>query len=122
MQETWIVALIAPAILTILGWLTNRMDKTAKLVGLLQGEIGRLDAKVRNLEARIEQKDKLLERKGLIIQEAFRCKTPSYRCPVLIKQSQFNDNEHEIKGVAQQQPGQHTPQSDEISGGGCGEG
>ena len=76
-METWITALVAPATLLILTWITNRtgrrIDETQKLVTLLQQEIGRLNIKIEKLETKVETRDEALERKSIIIQEAFRC-------------------------------------------------
>ena len=125
-METWITALVAPATLLILTWITNRtgrrIDETQKLVTLLQQEIGRLNIKIEKLETKVETRDEALERKSIIIQEAFRCRTPSSKCPVLIKQSQLNDYAQNSTGAAQPQSGQHSPQCDPLSGGDCGDG
>lgn len=117
MAETWIVALIAPAILTVLGWIINRMDKTAKLVATLQGEIDRLNEKVLKLEQANEGKDRVIAQERATIQEAYRCKTPSYKCPVLLKQAEFNNWNLYDKRTEEQQPREHTPEQDDIPGG-----
>ena len=57
---------------------------------LLQDEIGRLTVKVEKLETKLETKEDALERKSIIIQEAFRCRISSMKCPVLLKQAEYN--------------------------------
>ncbi len=120
-METWIVALIAPAFLTILGWLTNKTDKTAKLVALLQAEVDRLSERVKDMDAEVIRNNRTIAQERATIQEAYKCKTPSYRCPVLIKQAELynlilcDDQRNE-----EQQPGQHPAQQDAVPGAGCG--
>lgn len=84
-METWIIYVIAPIAIALVSWILGkngrRIDETSKLVALLQEEITRLTAKVEKLEAKVEIKEHESERKSGIIQEAFRCKTPSHKCP-----------------------------------------
>ncbi|WP_298063677.1 hypothetical protein [uncultured Rikenella sp.] len=93
-METWIIYVIAPIAVALVSWIlgnnSRRIDETSKVVTLLQDEIGRLTVKVEKLETKLEAKDEVLERKSVIIQEAFRCRTPSMKCPVLIKQAELN--------------------------------
>lgn len=93
-METWIIYVIAPIAVALVSWIlgknSRRIDETSKVVTLLQDEIGRLTVKVEKLETKLETKDEALERKSVIIQEAFRCRTPSMKCPVLIKQAELN--------------------------------
>ena len=98
-METWIIYVIAPIAIALVSWILGkngrRIDETSKLVALLQEEITRLTAKVEKLEAKVEIKEHESERKSGIIQEAFRCKTPSHKCPVLIKLFEFNDQKED---------------------------
>lgn len=93
-MDTWIIYVIAPIAVAMVSWIlgknSRRIDETSKVVTLLQDEIGRLTVKVEKLETKLETKDEALERKSVIIQEAFRCRTPSMKCPVLIKQAELN--------------------------------
>lgn len=93
-METWIIYVIAPIAVALVSWIlgknSRRIDETSKVVTLLQDEIGRLTVKVEKLETKLEMKDEALERKSVIIQEAFRCRTPSMKCPVLIRQAELN--------------------------------
>ena len=93
-METWIIYVIAPVAVALVSWILGkngrRIDETSKLVTLLQDEIARLNIKVEKMEVKIELKDDALERKSVAIQEAFRCRTPSMKCPVLIKQAELN--------------------------------
>lgn len=95
-MEPWIIYVIAPIAIALVSWILGkngrRIDETAKVVSLLQDEISRLTLKVEKLEVKLEIKDSELDRKSVIIQEAFKCRTPSYKCPVLNKQSEFNYN------------------------------
>ncbi|WP_281671152.1 hypothetical protein [Rikenella microfusus] len=93
-MDTWITYVIAPIAVALVSWIlgknSRRIDETSKIVTLLQDEIGRLTVKVEKLETKLETKDEALERKSVIIQEAFRCRTPSAKCPVLIRQTEMN--------------------------------
>lgn len=94
MDDAWITYVIAPIAVALVSWIlgknSRRIDETSKIVTLLQDEIGRLTVKVEKLETKLEAKDDALEQKSRIIQEAFRCRTPSLKCPVLIKQAELN--------------------------------
>ena len=93
-MDTWITYVIAPIAVALVSWIlgknSRRIDETSKIVTLLQDEIGRLTVKGEKLETKLETKDEALERKSVIIQEAFRCRTPSAKCPVLIRQAEMN--------------------------------
>ena len=52
-----------------------------------------------------------------IIQEAFRCKTPSLKCPVLIKLFEFNDQKEDEQRIKKLQSGEYPPECDPIQGG-----
>lgn len=120
-METWVIYIIAPIAIALVSWILGkngrRIDETAKIVGLLQDEISRLTLKVEKLEVKLEAKDGELERKSVIIQAAFECRTPSYKCPVLIKQSEFNyyplRNE---QGTEELQPGKYPPECNHVQG------
>lgn len=122
-METWIIYVFAPIAIALVSWILGkngrRIDETSKLVTLLQEEITRLTTKVARLEAKVEAKEGELERKSVIIQEAFRCKVPSAKCPVLQKLSEVNNiytvnNEQRTK---EPQPGEHPPECDHLQGG-----
>lgn len=93
-MDTWIIYVVAPIAVALVSWIlgknSRRIDETSKIVTLLQDEIGRLTVKVEKLETKLEIKDEALELKSRIIQEAFRCRTPSPECPVLVKQAEWN--------------------------------
>lgn len=93
-MDTWIIYVIAPIAVALVSWIlgknSRRIDETSKIVTLLQDEINRLTMKVEKLEIKLETKDDALERKSIIIQEAFRCRTSSMKCPVLLKQAEYN--------------------------------
>ena len=113
-METWIIYVIAPIAIALVSWILGkngrRIDETSKLVALLQEEITRLTAKVEKLEAKVEIKEHESERKSGIIQEAFRCKTPSHKCPVL------NDQKEDEQRTKKLQPGEYPPECDQIQG------
>ena len=94
MMDTWIIYVIAPIAVALVSWIlgknSRRIDETSKIVTLLQDEIGRLTVKVEKLETKLETKEDALERKSIIIQEAFRCRISSMKCPVLLKQAEYN--------------------------------
>ena len=110
----------APIAIALVSWILGkngrRIDETSKLVALLQEEITRLTAKVEKLEAKVEIKEHESERKSGIIQEAFRCKTPSHKCPVLIKLFEFNDQKEDEQRTKKLQPGEYPPECDQIQG------
>jgi len=112
-METWIIYVIAPIAIALVSWILGkngrRIDETSKLVALLQEEITRLTAKV-------EIKEHESERKSGIIQEAFRCKTPSHKCPVLIKLFEFNDQKEDEQRIKKLQSGKYPPECDPIQG------
>ena len=93
-MDTWITSVIAPIAVALVSWIlgknSRRIDETSKIVALLQDEINRLTVKVEKLETKLETQDETLERKSMIIQEAFRCRTPSMKCPVLLKQAEMS--------------------------------
>lgn len=93
-METWVIYVIAPVAVALVSWIlgknSRRIDETSKVVAILQDEIARLDLKVEKLEAREEIKDAMIEKKSITIQEAFKCRVPSQKCPVLIKQAELN--------------------------------
>lgn len=93
-MDTWIIYVIAPIAVALVSWVlgknSRRIDETSKIVTLLQDEIGRLTVKVEKLETKLETKEDALERKSIIIQEAFRCRISSMKCPVLLKQAEYN--------------------------------
>ena len=115
-METWIIYVIAPIAIALVSWILGkngrRIDETSKLVALLQEEITRLTAKVEKLEAKVEIKEH-----ESIIQEAFRCKTPSLKCPVLIKLFEFNDQKEDEQRIKKLQSGEYPPECDPIQGG-----
>lgn len=117
-METWITYVIAPIAIAIVSWVLGqngrRIDETTKLVALLQDEIDKLNSKVDKLETRVEEKEVESESKSMIIQEAFRCRMPSAKCPVLNKLSQYNEQRFE-----KQKPGEYPPQQDDLQGGDC---
>lgn len=124
-MDTWIISVIAPTVMSLVAWIlgknSRRIDETSKLVGLLQAEISRLATKVEKLELRSEAKDAAIDDRNMIIQAVFECRTPSYKCPVLIKQSEINKNK--IKNYdntksrdSPLQPWQHTQECHDIPG------
>lgn len=116
-METWIIYVIAPVAVALVSWMLGRngrrIDQTSQLVALLQEEIARLTAKVARLELKVEVKERESERKSGIIQEAFRCKTPSARCPVLLKLFETNQRDDD-KRTSQPQSGEYPPQCDPL--------
>ncbi len=102
-MDTWITYVIAPSVVALVSWIlgqnSRRIDETSKVVTLLQDEIGRLTVKVEKLETKLETKDDALEQKSRIIQEAFRCRTPSIQCPVLILQAELSPGVPETNPV-----------------------
>ena len=92
-MDTWIIYVIAPIAVALASWIlgknSRRIDESSKIVTHLQDEIGSLTVKVEKLETKLETKDDALEQKSRIIQEAFRCRTPSMKCPVLIRQAEL---------------------------------
>lgn len=114
-MDTWITYVIAPIAVALVSWIlgknSRRIDETSKIVGLLQDEITRLTEKVAGLESKLERKDDALERKSIIIYEAFRCRTSSQKCPVLIKQAEFNHYtiDNDDKRIEKPEPGEHPP-------------
>lgn len=120
-METWIIYVIAPIAIAIVSWALGRngrrIDETSKLVALLQEEIARLTAKVAKLEEKVEVKERESERKSGIIQEAFRCKTPSAKCPVLLKLFETDERHDHEQRTAQPQPGEYPPECDQVQRG-----
>lgn len=120
-METWIVYVIAPITVAIVSWMLGkngrRIDETSKLVALLQEEISRLTAKVAKLEEKVEVKERDSERKSGIIQEAFRCKTPSAKCPVLQKLFETNDTIENEQRIEKPQSGEYPPELDQVQRG-----
>ena len=120
-METWIIYVIAPIAIALVSWILGRngrrIDETSKLVALLQEEITRLTAKVEKLEAKVEIKEHESERKSGIIQEAFRCKTPSHKCPVLIKLFEFNNQQEDEQRIKKLQSGEYPSECDHLQGG-----
>lgn len=120
-METWVIYVIAPIAVAVVSWMLGkngrRIDETSKLVALLQEEIARLTAKVAKLEDKVEVKDRESERKSGIIQEAFRCKTPSAKCPVLIKLFEFNDQKEDEQRTEKPQPGEYPPERNQVQRG-----
>lgn len=110
MMDTWIIYVIAPIAVALVSWIlgknSRRIDETSKIVTLLQDEINRLTVKVEKLETKLETKDDALERKSIIIQEAFRCRTSSMKCPVLLKQSELNHSVLPVESVTAEAPPQ----------------
>lgn len=104
-MDTWIIYVIAPIAVALVSWIlgknSRRIDETAKIVTLLQDEIGRLTRKVEKLETKLEAKDDALEQKSRIIQEAFRCRTPSPDCPVLIRLAESNRRHFDSDAAAE---------------------
>lgn len=121
-METWVIYVIAPIAVAVVSWMLGkngrRIDETSKLVALLQEEIARLTAKVAKLEEKVEVKERESERKSGIIQEAFRCKTPSAKCPVLLKLFETNEREENEQRTQELQPGEYPPERDPIQRGG----
>ena len=101
----------------MLGKNGRRIDETSKLVALLQEEIARLTAKVAKLEEKVEVKERESERKSGIIQEAFRCKTPSARCPVLLKLFENNERQENEQRIEKLQSGEYPPECDQVQRG-----
>ena len=101
-METWIIYVIAPIAIALVSWILGkngrRIDETSKLV------------------AKVEIKEHESERKSGIIQEAFRCKTPSHKCPVLIKLFEFNDQKEDEQRIKKLQSGEYPPECDPIQG------
>lgn len=120
-METWIIYVVAPIAVAVVSWMLGkngrRIDETSKLVALLQEEIARLTAKVAKLEDKVEVKDRESERKSGIIQEAFRCKTPSAKCPVLIKLFEFNDQKEDEQRTEKPQSGEYPPERNQVQRG-----
>lgn len=120
-METWIIYVIGPVAIALVSWILGRngrrIDETSKLVGLLQEEIARLTAKVEKLETKVGIKGRESERKSGIIQEAFRCKTPSHKCPVLIRLFEFNEQQEDEQRIKKLQPGEYPPECDRLQGG-----
>ncbi|MCH5305337.1 MAG: hypothetical protein J1E79_02520 [Rikenella sp.] len=121
-METWIIYVIAPIAVALVSWILGkngrRIDETSKLVNMQQEELRRLDRKVERLEAKLEAKDDALDRKSTIIQAAFECRTPSYKCPVLIKQNLFNKQKYnDEQRIAKQESGEYSPEYDDLQGG-----
>lgn len=121
-METWVIYVIAPIAIALVSWVLGkngrRIDETSKLVTLLQEEITRLTTKVERLEAKVEAKDGELERKSVIIQEAFRCKVPSAKCPVLLKLSEVNNNytiDYEQR-IKEPKSGEYPEECDHVQG------
>lgn len=117
-METWVIYVVAPIAVAVVSWMLGkngrRIDETSKLVALLQEEIARLTAKVAKLEEKVEVKDRDLERKSGIIQEAFRCKTPSARCPVLLKLFETNDRIDNEQRTEKPQSGEYPSECDPL--------
>lgn len=115
-METWIIYVIAPIAIALVSWILGkngrRIDETSKLVTLLQEEIARLTAKVGQLEVKVEVKEHESERKSAIIQEAFRCRTPSAKCPVLLKLFETNDRRENEQRIEKLQSGEHPTECD----------
>ena len=97
-------------------YVSHRLEELRRQYVELQEEITRLTAKVEKLEAKVEIKEHESERKSGIIQEAFRCKTPSHKCPVLIKLFEFNDQKEDEQRTKKLQPGEYPPECDQIQG------
>lgn len=120
-METWVIYVIAPIAVAVVSWMLGkngrRIDETSKLVALLQEEIARLTAKVAKLEEKVEVKERESERKSGIIQEAFRCKTPSARCPVLLKLFETNERQENEQRIEKPQSGEYPPECDPLQGG-----
>lgn len=120
-METWIIYVVAPIAVAVVSWMLGkngrRIDETSKLVALLQEEIARLTAKVAKLEEKVEVKERDSERKSGIIQEAFRCKTPSAKCPVLQKLFETNDCKDHEQRIEKPQSGEYPPERDPLQGG-----
>nr|DAP70187.1 MAG TPA: shock protein B [Caudoviricetes sp.] len=120
-METWIIYVVAPIAVAVVSWMLGkngrRIDETSKLVALLQEEIARLTAKVAKLEEKVEVKERESERKSGIIQEAFRCKTPSARCPVLLKLFENNERQENEQRIEKLQSGEYPPECDQVQRG-----
>lgn len=124
-METWVIYVVGPLAVAVVSWMLGkngrRIDETSKLVGLLQEEIARLTAKVARLEEKLEVKERESERKSGIIQEAFRCKIPSAKCPVLLKLFETDLSHEDEQRNKQPQPGEYPPEYGRLQGGdgGC---
>lgn len=122
-MDSWVINVIAPIALAVVTWLLGRngrrIDQTSKIVGLLQDEIGRLSKKVEKMEAKLEDKERELESKSMVIQEAFRCRTPSAKCPVLNKLFEVNspNEQSDEQRFEELQSGEHPPQCNDLPGG-----
>lgn len=122
-MDNWIIYVIGPVAVALVTWLIGRngrrIDETSKIVGLLQDEIGRLAQKVEQLESKLQTKEIESERKSMIIQEAFKCRTPYYKCPVLIKQNFFNQQKYNNEQrIEEPQPREYSSEQDDLHGGG----
>lgn len=123
-MDTWVIYVIAPIAVALVSWMLGRngrrIDETAKVVSLLQDEIGRLTRKVDVLEIKLEAKEDESERKSMIIQEAFKCRTPSYKCPVLTLQNRYNqEKSNYVKRIEEPESGEYPSKPDPVQGGDC---
>ena len=120
-METWIIYVVAPIAVAVVSWMLGkndrRIDETSKLVALLQEEITRLTTKVEKLEVKVEVKERESERKSAILQEAFRCKTPSAKCPVLLKLFETNDRIENEQRIEKPQSGEYPSERDYLQRG-----
>ena len=76
------------------------LENTEKVVAIQSEQITRLDGRVEKLEEKvdkleiiIEHKDVEIDRSRIVIRQAFKCATPPEKCPVLIKQQKFIEQE-----------------------------
>lgn len=121
-MESWMINIVAPIALAVVTWFLGRngrrIDQTSKIVDLLQAEISRLSLKVESMEVKLEAKERELEAKSMVIQEAYRCQTPSAKCPVLNKLFECNSKKElsDEQRTEEPQPWKYTSQCDNVSG------
>lgn len=121
-MDSWITSVVAPIALAVVTWLLGRngrqIDQTSQIVKLLQNEIVRLNEKIDKVEAKLEDKERELETKSVVIQEAYRCQTPSAKCPVLNKLFECNSKKElsDEQRTEEPQPWKYTSQCDNVSG------
>lgn len=98
------------------------IDNTEKIVAMqsehitrLDGRVEKLEEKVDKLEIIIEHKDVEIDRSRSVIRQAYKCDTPPEKCPVLIRQQKYVQEEQAkriAEAVANSMPGDSYPQDD----------
>lgn len=83
------------------------LENTEKVVAIQSEQITRLDGRVEKLEEKvdkleiiIEHKDVEIDRSRIVIRQAYKCDTPPERCPVLLKQQRFIEQEQAARAAA----------------------